>query len=64
MTNLKKFDVQVGPSTVEIYAEDLDDLLAKLADKRAGEWIADDQRNILIRKDAIDIIYTSDTCYL
>ena len=64
MPNLKKFNVQVGPSMVEIYAKDLDDLLAQLADKRAGEWIADDQRNILIRKDAIDIIFTSDTCYL
>jgi hypothetical protein len=64
MANLKKFNVQIGPKSAGIYADDLDDLLAKLADKSDGEWMKTDRRGMLVRKDAVDIIYTSDTCYL
>ena len=64
MANCKKFDVQVGGRTVGVYAESLDDLIARLTDKSDGEWMKIDRRGMLVRKDAVDIIYTSNTYYL
>lgn len=64
MANLKEFHVQVGSKTVGIYAENLDDLIAKLADKSDGEWMKVDRRGMFVRKDAVDIIYTGGPCYL